>query len=57
MDGRRGACPAGGCILALCCDERVMTDDSTSCIGLNEVALGIAVPRCVLGTHPAYMSL
>jgi 3,2-trans-enoyl-CoA isomerase len=43
----RGACPAGGCILALCCDERIMTSDAASCIGLNEVALGIAVPRCV----------
>mmetsp|Transcript_31403 Transcript_31403/g.43574 ORF Transcript_31403/g.43574 Transcript_31403/m.43574 type:complete len:264 (-) Transcript_31403:130-921(-) len=41
----RGACPAGGCITALCCDVRIMTDDASSCIGLNEVALGIAVPR------------
>jgi hypothetical protein len=57
MYERRGACPAGGCILALCCDERVMTDDSASCIGLNEVALGIAVPRCVLvHTRRAYCS-
>lgn len=38
----RGACPAGGCALALCCDYRVMTDFGQ--IGLNEVALGIPVP-------------
>lgn len=38
----RGACPAGGCVLALCCDARLCTPDTT--IGLNEVALGIAVP-------------
>jgi len=38
----RGACPAGGCALALCCDFRVMTDVGS--IGLNEVALGIPVP-------------
>lgn len=39
----RGACPAGGCCLSMCCDYRVMTDFGT--IGLNEVALGIAVPK------------
>ena len=39
----RGACPAGGCCLALCCDFRVMTDAGH--MGLNEVALGIAVPE------------
>lgn len=39
----RGACPAGGCIISLCCDSRVMTPQGT--IGLNEVALGIPVPK------------
>ncbi|CAD7956999.1 unnamed protein product [Amoebophrya sp. A25] len=38
-----GACPAGGCGLALCCDARVMTKDSA--MGLNEVQIGIAVPH------------
>lgn len=38
----RGACPAGGCALALSCDYRVMTDFGQ--IGLNEVAIGIPVP-------------
>lgn len=39
----RGACPAGGCALSLCCDYRIMTDFGH--IGLNEVALGISVPK------------
>ena len=39
----RGACPAGGCVVALCCDYRVQTTEGT--FGLNEVALGISVPR------------
>merc|ERR1712032_571861 len=38
----RGACPAGGCCLALCCDYRIITPDGT--MGLNEVQLGIPVP-------------
>jgi len=38
-----GACPAGGCGLALCCDYRVITKDGS--MGLNEVALGIPVPK------------
>merc|ERR1719160_68382 len=37
-----GACPAGGCCLALCCDFRIITTDGS--MGLNEVALGISVP-------------
>ena len=39
----RGASPAGGCIIAMCCDHRIMTQHGT--IGLNEVALGIPVPK------------
>ena len=35
---------AGGCILALCCDLRVGTDDGALRIGLNEVALGLEFP-------------
>jgi len=38
----KGACPAGGCALALCCDYRVITADGS--MGLNEVQLGIPVP-------------
>lgn len=39
----RGACPAGGCCLSMCCDYRLMTEQGS--IGLNEVALGISVPK------------
>jgi 3,2-trans-enoyl-CoA isomerase len=41
----RGACPAGGCAIALCCDVRLMMSAPGSFIGLNEVALGIPVPK------------
>lgn len=40
----RGACPAGGCAISLCCDARIMTAGNGT-IGLNEVALGIPVPK------------
>jgi Delta3-Delta2-enoyl-CoA isomerase len=40
---------AGGCILALCCDHRVATDDRSIRIGLNEVALGLEFPPRVMG--------
>ena len=39
----RGSCPAGGCILALCCDYRLMTQNGAC--GLNEAALSIPVPE------------
>lgn len=35
---------AGGCVLALCCDRRVMTSRAGVRMGLNEVALGLAFP-------------
>lgn len=39
-----GHCPAGGCVLALCCDYRVMAEGDFR-IGLNEVEVGLAVPE------------
>jgi len=41
----RGACPAGGCILSLSCDVRFMCSVGEPTIGLNEVALGMGVPK------------
>ena len=38
----RGHAPAGGCLLCLSCDYRVMTSGGS--IGLNEARLGIAAP-------------
>lgn len=35
---------AGGCVMALCCDVRVMTARAGARIGLNEVALGLRFP-------------
>jgi enoyl-CoA hydratase/carnithine racemase len=35
---------AGGCIVALACDHRLMTTDAKARIGLNEVALGLRFP-------------
>ena len=59
-----GHAPAGGCVLALCCDYRVMARSHDAAkpfrIGLNEVQVGLAVPeaiqhllRRVIGTHRA----
>ena len=39
---------AGGCVLALCCDHRVASDDVRTRIGLNEVALGVRFPPRVM---------
>lgn len=39
-----GHAPAGGCVLALACDHRIMADGAYR-IGLNEVAVGIPMPR------------
>jgi enoyl-CoA hydratase/carnithine racemase len=51
--------PAGGCVLALCCDYRVMARGPFR-IGLNETQVGLAVPdaiqflmRRVVGNHRA----
>ncbi|MFC4727211.1 enoyl-CoA hydratase/isomerase family protein [Coralloluteibacterium thermophilus] len=46
-----GHCPAGGCVLALCCDYRVMADAGDGAaafrIGLNEVQVGLPVPDSI----------
>jgi enoyl-CoA hydratase/carnithine racemase len=54
-----GHAPAGGCVLALCCDYRVMALGPYR-IGLNESQVGLAVPegaqhlmRRVVGAHRA----
>jgi enoyl-CoA hydratase/carnithine racemase len=39
---------AGGCVLALCCDLRIVADDPKLRIGLNEVALGLEFPPKIL---------
>ncbi|KAL6476199.1 hypothetical protein MHYP_G00146980 [Metynnis hypsauchen] len=39
-----GASPAGGCLMALCCDYRILADNPRYKIGLNEAQLGIVAP-------------
>jgi len=58
-----GHSPAGGCILTLCCDYRVMVRGDFV-IGLNEVPIGIVVPPAIfklysfwIGEAMAYKSL
>ncbi|PKL75604.1 MAG: enoyl-CoA hydratase/isomerase family protein [Candidatus Melainabacteria bacterium HGW-Melainabacteria-1] len=58
-----GHSPAGGCVIALCCDQRVMAAGNYR-IGLNEVPVGIVVPSpifdlyaSVLGNRQAYQFL
>ncbi|XP_046438324.1 enoyl-CoA delta isomerase 1, mitochondrial-like [Daphnia pulex] len=38
-----GHAPAGGCLLAMCCDSRIMLNGKSR-IGLNETKLGIVAP-------------
>jgi len=54
-----GHSPAGGCVLALCCDYRVMAEGPFR-IGLNETRVGLVAPegiqhlmRRVVGVHRA----
>jgi enoyl-CoA hydratase/carnithine racemase len=54
-----GHSPAGGCVLALCCDYRVMAEGPFR-IGLNETQVGLVAPdgiqhmmRRVVGAHRA----
>lgn len=42
MQREQGHSPAGGCLLAMCCEYRVMCPNLT--IGLNETRLGIIAP-------------
>ncbi|XP_026973592.1 enoyl-CoA delta isomerase 1, mitochondrial [Sagmatias obliquidens] len=39
-----GACPAGGCLISLTCDYRILADNPKYLIGLNETLLGIVAP-------------
>ncbi len=39
---------AGGCVIALACDLRIVTSSESTMIGLNEVALGLVFPPRVL---------
>jgi enoyl-CoA hydratase/carnithine racemase len=47
---------AGGCVLALCCDRRVMATKAGVRIGLNEVGLGLAFPPRTLAMIRAQLA-
>jgi len=58
-----GHSPAGGCILAVCCDYRLMAEGEYI-IGLNEIPVGIIVPESIfkvyafwIGQQKAYQYL
>jgi len=58
-----GHSPAGGCVLAMCCDYRLMAGGKFI-IGLNEIPVGIIVPDIIfdlyafwIGKHKAYRYL
>ncbi|TKC00982.1 enoyl-CoA hydratase/isomerase family protein [Pedobacter cryophilus] len=58
-----GHSPAGGCVLSICCDYRVMAEGKYI-IGLNEVPVGIIVPDSIfelyafwIGKAKAYQNL
>jgi 3,2-trans-enoyl-CoA isomerase len=58
-----GHSPAGGCVIAICCDYRVMAKGKFI-IGLNEIPVGIIVPDSIfnlysfwLGERKAYQLL
>jgi len=42
-----GHAPAGGCVLAMCCDYRFMAEGQGR-IGLNEVPVGIVIPKPIV---------
>jgi enoyl-CoA hydratase/carnithine racemase len=44
----RGHAIAGGAVLSLCCDERLMSDDPRSVWSLNEVAIGLPLPASLV---------
>lgn len=59
-----GHSPAGGCVMAICADYRVMVIDQRSRIGLNEIPVGITLPENIfhlyafwIGTRHAYQYL
>lgn len=47
---------AGGCIMAMCCDYAVATDNPKARIGLNEVAIGLRFPPGLLNFVQASIS-
>ncbi|MCJ8346427.1 enoyl-CoA hydratase/isomerase family protein [bacterium] len=49
-----GHCPAGGCVLAICTDFRVMAQGKYT-IGLNELPVGIVVPDPIYQIYSSWI--
>lgn len=49
-----GHSPAGGCVIALACDYRIMAEGKTI-IGLNEVPVGIIVPGSIFSLYSFWL--
>ena len=49
-----GHSPAGGCVLALCCDYRIMAEGKFI-IGLNEVPIGILIPESIFHLYSFWL--
>jgi Delta3-Delta2-enoyl-CoA isomerase len=49
-----GHSPAGGCVLALCCDYRIMAEGKFI-IGLNEVPIGIIIPESIFHLYSFWL--
>uniref|UniRef100_A0A3Q4B5B8 Enoyl-CoA delta isomerase 1, mitochondrial n=1 Tax=Mola mola TaxID=94237 RepID=A0A3Q4B5B8_MOLML len=45
-----GSSPAGGCLMSITCDYRIMADNPRYSIGLNETQLGIVAPFWFMDT-------
>ncbi len=59
-----GYSPAGGCVLAITCDYRMMAASDKFVIGLNEIGVGITIPDYIfelyafwIGSRKAYQNL
>jgi enoyl-CoA hydratase/carnithine racemase len=49
-----GHSPAGGCVIALCCDYRIMAEGQFI-IGLNEIPVGIIVPDSIFNLYSFWL--
>ncbi|MCO4782151.1 MAG: enoyl-CoA hydratase/isomerase family protein [Candidatus Cloacimonetes bacterium] len=49
-----GHCPAGGCVLAICTDFRIMAEGDYT-IGLNELPVGIVVPDPIYQIYSSWI--
>lgn len=49
-----GHSPAGGCVIAICCDYRIMAEGNFI-IGLNEIPVGLIVPESIFHLYSFWL--